>query len=58
MEVELAAVVSKYDRDMAAKTTQIEEIKVRHAKNRFAPFCCTPGAACWSLGGMRGLVVL
>lgn len=29
VEVELAAVVAKYDRDMAAKTTQIEEIKVR-----------------------------
>lgn len=31
VEVELAAVVSKYDRDMAAKTAQIEEIKVRHS---------------------------
>lgn len=28
VEVELAAVVGKYDRDMAEKTTQIEEIKV------------------------------
>ncbi len=29
LEVELAAVVAKYDRDMAAKTAQIEEVKVR-----------------------------
>lgn len=28
VEVELAAVVGKYDRDMAEKTAQIEEIKV------------------------------
>lgn len=31
LEVELAAVVAKYDRDMAAKTAQIEEIKVRES---------------------------
>lgn len=36
VEVELAAVVSKYDRDMAAKTAQIEEVKVRHSKQHFS----------------------
>lgn len=44
VEVELAAVVSKYDRDMAAKTAQIEEIKVRHSTNLLLfDLCRSPG---------------
>eukprot|EP00752_Nemacystus_decipiens_P005348 g4849.t1 len=34
VEVELAGVVSKYDRDMAAKTAQIEEIKAKMQEER------------------------
>ncbi|CAN0120418.1 unnamed protein product, partial [Scytosiphon promiscuus] len=34
VEVELAAVVTKYDRDMAAKTLQIEEVKAKMEQER------------------------
>lgn len=51
VEVELAAAVAKYDRDMAGKTAQIDEIKVRSRQGR-AALAGVPGSVkTW--GGKR-----